>query len=108
VGFNAFLYERKVPTITTPGCGCGHNQMTVEHVLLRCPTSADKREEVLGPLQQGGLKDLLTTREGCYQAARFVLRTDLLEQFRGSGGEISFVSFIVSPQTYIRRHRGVH
>jgi len=52
IGFNAFLHDRKVPTITSPGCDCGDEKMTVEHVLLKCPSWREERAEVLGSLQE--------------------------------------------------------
>ena len=39
VGFRAFLHQRKVPGVEDPYCDCGREEeMTVEHVLLRCQT----------------------------------------------------------------------
>ena len=38
IGFNNFLFRRRVPTIPSPRCVCDTAAITVHHVLLDCPT----------------------------------------------------------------------
>jgi hypothetical protein len=80
IGFNAFLYERRVPGVWSRRCTCEQGAMTVRHVLLVCPEWQDTRRDYV--LIRKDIKWALTTREGTSKAIRFVLQTGLLEQFR--------------------------
>jgi hypothetical protein len=80
IGFNSFLYERRVPGVWSRRCICEQGAMTVRHVLLVCPEWQDTRQE--HGLVRKDVKWALTTREGTSKAIRFVLQTGLLEQFR--------------------------
>jgi exonuclease III len=84
IGFNDFLFERRVPGVTSRRCACEQGAMTVRHILLICPRWRQERQE-LG-IDRKDLRYLLTTREGATTAINFLLRTDLLEQFRGYAG----------------------
>ena len=85
VGFNAFLYDKRVPGVWSRRCACGQGAMTVQHVLLVCPSWRDIRQEI-GLVRQD-IRWALTTREGASLAIQFILRTGLLEQFRLHAGE---------------------
>jgi hypothetical protein len=80
IGFNAFLYERRVPGVWSRRCTCEQGAMTVRHVLLACPEWQDTRRD--NALIRKDIKWALTTREGTSKAIRFMLQTGLLEQFR--------------------------
>jgi hypothetical protein len=80
IGFNAFLYERRVPGVWGRRCTCERGAMTVRHVLLACPKWQDTRQDYA--LIRKDIKWALTTREGTSKAIGFVLQTGLLEQFR--------------------------
>jgi hypothetical protein len=80
IGFNAFLYERRVPGVWSRRCACEQGAMTVRHVLLACPEWQDTRRD--HALIRKDIKWALTTREGTSKAIRFMLQTGLLEQFR--------------------------
>jgi hypothetical protein len=88
IGFRAFLHQRKVPGVEDPTCkDCDAGEdMTVDHVLLRCNKWRDLRRECLQSAgytrDQALLPDLLNTRKGCLAAARMVWKTGLLEQFK--------------------------
>jgi hypothetical protein len=81
IGFNEFLYERRVPGVWNERCACGHAAMSVRHVLLSCPRWEREREEELGERARD-LKEVLGTRHGATAAIRLTLRTGLLEQFK--------------------------
>ena len=81
VGFRAFLYQRRVPGVDDPNCDCGE-EMTVEHVLLRCVKWKELRDIKLGGQNRSSLRGLLGTRKGCLAAARLIQKTELLAQFR--------------------------
>lgn len=82
IGFNAFLHSMRVPDVRSPECECQEGDMTVEHVLLKCPQWDIERAELISPLRTNNLKKILTTRSGGKAATRFVRRIGILDQFR--------------------------
>ena len=82
IGFNDFLFRRRVPTVSSPRCACDTAAMTVHHVLLDCPTWAEPRKELLGVFRTKDLRILLNDRKGALAAIKFILHTDILAQFR--------------------------
>ena len=56
--------------------------MTVQHVLLVCPTWNALRQELLSKFQTTDLRKLLGERKSALAAIKFILQTDLLAQFR--------------------------
>jgi len=87
IGFNAFLHERRVPTVPSPRCPCDLGAMTVRHVLLTCPIWKDLRDEYIRPLQSTNLSNILNSPKGCTAVILFILHTQLLEQFKGVASE---------------------
>lgn len=81
VGFQEFLYQRKVPNVLSARCACGTGAMTVRHVLLSCPEWRREREEELGGRQRD-LREILRGGVGATAALRLVLRIGILDQFR--------------------------
>ena len=77
-GFNAFLYERRVPTVLSPRCTCDLGTMTVHHILLVCPTWASLRSRYPAELKTPGIRKILNSAEGSKTAVRFTLATMLL------------------------------
>jgi len=83
-----------VPGIPDEDCRCGKATQTVRHVLLTCPIFKDLREQFLGKpgggLEGGkNLKVILNTPKLAIRAAKFMLNTRLLGQFRSVNEEIS-------------------
>ena len=85
IGLRAFLHQRRVPEVLTPGCSCGDAPETPEHLLLSCRRTAGERRE---------LPELRTRRD--YEAqtddpataaslARWMLRLGRLHQFDLAG-----------------------
>ena len=83
IGFNEFLYERRVPVVWTKRCACDHAAMSVRHILLSCPQWMREREEELGDMTRD-LKEVLGTKHGATAAIRLILKTGLLEQFKAT------------------------
>lgn len=81
IGFQDFLYKRKVPEVLSGRCSCDTGAMTVRHVLLSCPKWRQARKEELGARRRD-LRDLLQGGTGATAALRLVLRTGILDQFR--------------------------
>jgi hypothetical protein len=84
IGFNAFLYKRGVPGLDGPQCTHCNNgdDMTVEHVVLKCSKWREERNRALVGLPRSSLRRLLETRRGCLAAARIIQATRLLAQYR--------------------------
>jgi hypothetical protein len=79
IGLNAWLAAVQVPGIT-PACPCGWHTQTVRHILLHCP-----RHNRTGLLRACGterMDDILMRPECARHAARWLVRTGVLEQFR--------------------------
>ena len=87
VGFQAFLFQRRVPGVDDPNCDCGEG-MTVEHVLLRCARWKELRDIELEGQKRSSLRELLGTRQGCLAAVRLVQKTELLAQFQKANLEL--------------------
>ena len=79
IGLNAWLGAARVPDIQ-PACPCGWHAQTVRHVLLHCP-----RHDRVGLLLSCGterLEEILGRADCVKHAARWWLRSGVMEQFR--------------------------
>lgn len=73
IGFNDFLFSRRVPGVTSPRCECGERRQTVAHVLLRCRTHKDPRNRVFGNLPgRHNLRATLSKPQLATKAIEFV------------------------------------
>ena len=79
IGFNEFLYHRKVPGFDSPRCGCDEGAMTVRHVILRCPRWEALRREELSAMRISDLQRLLGMRNGAAATVRMILKTGILK-----------------------------
>jgi len=83
IGLQAFLYSRKVPGIESAICPyCREKEETTQHFLLECRKWERERGLFLALYQERSLNSTLGTREGCLAAARFVIATERLEQYK--------------------------
>jgi hypothetical protein len=78
IGFNEFLYERRVPGFNTKRYICDYSTISVRYVLLSCLRWIDKRKKELGKLSRD-LKKVLGIEYGATAAIKLILRTGLLE-----------------------------
>ncbi|KAG7403339.1 hypothetical protein Forpe1208_v016515 [Fusarium oxysporum f. sp. rapae] len=82
IGFNDFLFGRRVPGITSNRCPCGSDRQTVAHVLLRCRRHRQLRDQELGQLRgRNNLRKLLNERNAAAKAIKFIELTQILGQF---------------------------
>ena len=82
IGFNTFLYDKKVPTVLSPRCVYDTSAITVRYILLYCPLWRDIRCQKLAGLRITDLREILNSPKGAEAAIRFILRTGILTQFR--------------------------
>lgn len=83
IGFDDFLYRRRVPGVPDPMCQCGEGRQTVTHILLRCRKLKDLRRQEFGRMPgRHNLRVILNKRELATKAIRFVEQTQILGQFR--------------------------
>ncbi|PCD20294.1 hypothetical protein AU210_015951 [Fusarium oxysporum f. sp. radicis-cucumerinum] len=83
IGLKDFLYNRKVPGISSNRCPCGSDRQTVAHVLLRCRQHRQLRDQELGRLQgRNNLRKLLSERKAAAKAIKFIELTQILGQFQ--------------------------
>lgn len=70
IGFNHFLYTRKVPGIEGPGCPCGASKQDGKHVLLFCPSYQEGRAAIIKEASTSDYQRLLSTTKGIRAAGK--------------------------------------
>jgi ribonuclease HI len=91
IGLRHYLHSRNVPDIEDGRCGCGQSPQTVAHILLSCRRYTQLREAMWREEDKNGrmkritrtnLRDILNTLAYANKAAKFLMATGLLGQFR--------------------------
>lgn len=82
IGLAAYLHSRQVPGYDSPKCSCGPFHQTAKHVLIYCEKHVNMRPQLFA---DGGTRDyrvLTSTAKGLKAAARFLMKTGILGQFK--------------------------
>jgi hypothetical protein len=97
-GLDAFLFQARVPSVSSPLCSCGRGRQTAKHVLIFCPKYAGVRHQLRD--EQGHLPDfskLLGTADGLRKTTKWVMQRGILGQFRGARDALYGSSLSLSP-----------
>jgi len=82
IGLNAYLHSRNVPGTNSPRCDCGWSHQTAKHILMHCPNWTHLRSNMLRDAGFTDYRVIVATTKGLKAAARMMMETELLEQFR--------------------------
>jgi hypothetical protein len=81
--FNAFLYQARVPTISSPLCSCGRGSKIAKHILIHCSAFSaawHQLKDNLGRLPD--FKQLLNTPDRLQKLTKWVIQKGILGQYR--------------------------
>lgn len=81
LGLNDWLARTGVPGIT-PRCPCGTGRQTLRHIMAFCPNYTRPRANLLLKTGTTELQEILKEKMMAKAAAKWLLETNLLEQFR--------------------------
>jgi hypothetical protein len=84
-GLDAFFFQAKVPSVSSPLCSCSRGRQTAKHVLIFCHQYSGARHELrdeLGHLPN--FSKFLGTVDGIRKTTRWVMQRGILGQFRGA------------------------
>jgi hypothetical protein len=76
-GLDAFFFQARVPSVSSPLCSCGRERQTAKHILIFCPRQAGARHELRD--EQGHLPDFskfFGTAEGLRKTTKWEMQRE--------------------------------
>ena len=80
IGLADFLYQRRVPAVTSPACPCGWHRQSPEHVVMFCRL-IDNREQMFCAAGTNNYQQLTETYKTLKILTTWLMKTGLLTQF---------------------------
>lgn len=81
IGFNAYLYRRRVPGIQSPQCQCGYPSQNAKHMIMCCPQWAKGRAEIWRQAQTRSFAAMMDSPEDVKRITQWILQEGWLQQF---------------------------
>ena len=78
IGLDDFLYQRRVPAVTSPACPCGRQGQTPEYMFCRL---IDNREQMFRAAGTNNYQQLTETSKTPKILTAWLMKTGLLTQF---------------------------
>ncbi|KAI1002793.1 hypothetical protein K3495_g5411 [Podosphaera aphanis] len=82
IGFNSYLYRRKVPGVDDPSCTCGFPSRNVEHMIMACLRWSEGSAEVWRKAKERSFKAMMNGPKDIARITRWIIKEGWLEQFR--------------------------
>ena len=85
IGFNSYLYRRKVPGVDNPRCPCGYISQNVKHMIMACPVWSKGRTKVWRKAKNRSFEAMMSNPEDIERITQWILEQGWIEQFRLAG-----------------------
>ncbi len=82
IDLNVYLHSRNVSSTNSSRCNCGRSHQTAKHVLMHCSNWTHLRSRMLRDVDSSNYRIIVATTKGLRAAARMMMETKLLKQFR--------------------------
>jgi hypothetical protein len=81
---DGFLFQARVPFVSSSLCSCGRGRQTAMHILIFCHQYSGAQHELRDGLRYlPDFSRLLGTADGLQKTTRWVMQRGILGQFRG-------------------------